>query len=161
MSIRTPKAPSQNTRPSPKTPAGPSLNAARRHTGAAAVAATSGLTAALLTASFVIWTNQYQPVVYNTDETSTTPHFATGFIATGVLDAAALVLAATTAIVAGLITMTNERIHQVGVLPRLLTVTAAALIAAAIPIGILHPFLAIVPLFFAAVATVLTRRKEP
>jgi hypothetical protein len=140
-----------STRVAPRTRPDTAPHRAQR-TGAVVVTVVSGLIAVVLIAAFVGWSNQYLPVVYNADETSTSAHFAPGFIATGALEAGGLVLAATIALIAGLIVASGEKAYRLGITGQLLRVAAAACVAAAIPVGILYAFFAVVPLFFAGVA---------
>lgn len=130
----------------------------RRPNGAVATAVASGLTTVLLIASFVVWSNRYLPVVYNADETSTTPHFPAGFMATGILEAAALILSATITLVVGTLAVSPALLFQAGPVARLSGVGVAALLAVAIPVVILRSGLAVVPLIFAAVLIAVSNR---
>lgn len=141
-----------NTQLPPKAQPETATHVARRTRAVAVLMAVSGLIAVLLIAALVIWRNQYLPVVYNAAETSTTPYFAPGFLAMGFLEAVGLVLAATIALVAGLIVRTGESAYRAGLAAQLFRVTAAALVAVAIPVGILYAFVAFIPLFLAAIA---------
>lgn len=135
------------------------------HASVVVVTVASGLAAVFQITAFVIWSNEYLPVVYNAEETSTSAHFAPGFIAMGILQAGGLVLTATIALVAGLIAVTGERVYRLATTGQLFMVAAAACVAAAIPVGILYAFFALVPLFFAGVAiaaaSVADRRGKP
>lgn len=141
-----------NTQLPPKAQPDTATHVARRTGAVAVLMVVSGLIAVLLIAALIIWRNQYLPVVFNAAETSTTPYFPPGFIAMGALEAVGLVLATTIALVTGLIVRTGGSAYRVGVVAQLFRVAAAALVAVAIPVAILYAFVAVAPLFLAAIA---------
>jgi hypothetical protein len=136
-----------------------------RRAAARAVPAAVALAALLATvaaaAAFVPWGTRYEAVLYRAVETSTVARYPQGFLVTGVLEGAALVLTTAITLLAVAETVAGSRIRTPGAATPALLTAAAFLAATVLPAAVLDGYLAVVPAGAAIAAGALARRPVP
>lgn len=128
---------------------------AHRRSVTASVAAVAFLAAAAAAAVFIPWGDRYEAVYYEAAETSTTARYPHGFLLTGALEGAALVLLTATALLAITAAVAGDRIRMLRARALAFTVVAALLAATILPAAVLYGFLAAVPAIATIVAVAL------
>lgn len=121
----------------------------------------ASLAAVAAATAFIPWGHRYEAISYQAIETSASARYPHGFLITGALEGAVLVIMTATALLAAAAAVTGSRIHTTRT-GRLAFSGAAALLAATVlPAAVLDGYLAAVPAIAAIAAVVFAGPGRP